>query len=86
MFNFLNFNSIFFSPAYVVGNEYELSEKFSFQAMKDGQDWSPRLAIFGDMGNVNSRSLVRLEREADQGMYDAIIHLGKNLASTYSQN
>ena len=54
--------------------------------MKDGQDWSPRLAIFGDMGNVNSRSLVRLEREADQGMYDAIIHLGKNLASTYSQN
>ena len=70
---------MFFLTGYVVGNEYELSEKFSFQAMKAGQDWSPRLAIYGDMGNVNSRSLARIQLEADKGMYDAVIHVGKNL-------
>ena len=47
--------------------------------MRDGQDWSPRLAIFGDMGNVNARSLPRIQLEADKGMYDAVIHVGKNL-------
>ena len=47
--------------------------------MRDGQDWSPRLAIFGDMGNVNARSLPRIQLEADKGMYDAVIHVGKSL-------
>jgi len=61
---------------YVVGNEYELSERFSFQAMKAGDDWSPSLVIYGDMGNTNAVSLERLQMEADKGMYDAIIHVG----------
>ncbi|BFZ07401.1 hypothetical protein BsWGS_10440 [Bradybaena similaris] len=61
---------------YVVGNEYELSDQFTFQAMPAGQDWSPRLAVYGDMGNVNARSLTRLEKEAYAGMYDAVLHVG----------
>ncbi|XP_059154962.1 acid phosphatase type 7-like isoform X1 [Physella acuta] len=62
--------------SYVVGNEFEFSDKYIFEAMEDGQDWSPRLAIYGDMGNVNARSLARLELEAYSGVYDAILHVG----------
>ncbi|KAI8784304.1 iron/zinc purple acid phosphatase protein isoform X1 [Biomphalaria glabrata] len=61
---------------YIVGNEYEFSDKFTFQAMQEGQDWSPQFAIYGDMGNVNARSLGRLQLEVDIGMYDAILHVG----------
>lgn len=61
---------------YVVGNEYEFSDEHVFQAMPAGQDWSPRLAVYGDLGNVNAQSLARLETEAYAGMYDAILHVG----------
>ena len=47
--------------------------------MKAGDDWSPSLVIYGDMGNTNAVSLERLQMEADKGMYDAIIHVGKNM-------
>ena len=39
-------------------------------------EWSPRVALFGDMGNVNAQSLGRLQREAQAGMYDLILHVG----------
>ena len=34
------------------------------------------MALFGDMGNVNAQSLGRLQREAQAGMYDLILHVG----------
>ena len=34
------------------------------------------MALFGDMGNVNAQSLGRLQREAQEGMYDLILHVG----------
>lgn len=52
------------------------SNLFFFTAMKSGQDWSPRFAVFGDMGNLNAQSLTRLQEETLQGMYDAILHVG----------
>ncbi|XP_005101479.2 acid phosphatase type 7 [Aplysia californica] len=61
---------------YIVGNEYEFSDEHMFRAMRAGQNWSPRLAIYGDMGNVNARSLPRLEADAFAGMYDAVLHVG----------
>lgn len=60
-----------------MGNEYELSDQFTFQAMPAGQDWSPRLVVYGDMGNVNARSLTRMEKEAYAGMYNAVLHVGE---------
>lgn len=39
-------------------------------------DWQPHLAIYGDMGNENAQSLVRLQEETQRGMYDAILHVG----------
>lgn len=45
--------------------------------MPAGEEWSPRLAVYGDLGSVNAQSLARLELDASAGMYDAIIHVGK---------
>jgi len=60
---------------YVLGNEIERSERFTFQTQPSG-DWSPRLCVFGDLGNVNDRSVPQIQEEVDAGMYDAVIHAG----------
>ena len=36
-----------------------------------------RFAVYGDMGNDNAQSLSRLQVEAQDGMYDGILHVGK---------
>lgn len=67
----------FLSSAYMVGSEtYGFSTIFSFRTWPAGSDWSPRLAIFGDMGNENAQSLPRLQMDAAHDMYDAILHVG----------
>lgn len=55
---------------------YGWSKVFYFTAMKDGQDWSPKFAIYGDMGNENAQSLPRLEKETLLGYYDVVLHNG----------
>ena len=45
--------------------------------LNTGTSWSPRLAIYGDMGSTNARSLPRLINEATAGSFDAILHIGK---------
>lgn len=53
------------------------SDLFWFRTFpEEGSDWSPRLAIFGDMGNVNAVSLPYLQAESQSGMYDVILHVG----------
>ena len=44
--------------------------------MKQGTNWAPRFAVFGDMGNKNARILGRLQEETMQGHFDAILHVG----------
>lgn len=61
---------------YMVGSEKGWSNLFSFRTVPSGTNWSPRLAVFGDMGSINAQSLPRLQREAHMNMYDAIIHVG----------
>ncbi|XP_043929911.1 acid phosphatase type 7 isoform X2 [Protopterus annectens] len=61
---------------YHCGGEDGWSDMFAFSALKEGSDWSPRFAIFGDLGNENPQSLSRLQKETQQGMYDAILHVG----------
>lgn len=39
-------------------------------------DWSPRLAVYGDLGSENPQSLSRLQKEAQEGLYDAVFHVG----------
>lgn len=53
---------------------------------EDESHWSPRLAIFGDMGNEKAASLGRLQEEAQHHMYDAILHVGDFAYDMDSEN
>ncbi|XP_048259276.1 acid phosphatase type 7-like isoform X1 [Haliotis rufescens] len=59
---------------YHCGSDYGWSDPFFFTTMPEGTDWSPRIVMFGDLGNVNAQSLPRLQSEVD--MYDAVLHIG----------
>ena len=51
---------------------------YTFTAMDAGSDWSPRFAIFGDLGNVNAQSVGRLQEETQAGHFDAVLHVGES--------
>uniref|UniRef100_A0A8C9AYJ6 Purple acid phosphatase n=1 Tax=Prolemur simus TaxID=1328070 RepID=A0A8C9AYJ6_PROSS len=61
---------------YRCGSAQGWSRRFRFRALKNGVHWSPRLAVFGDLGADNPKALPRLRRETQQGMYDAVLHVG----------
>lgn len=65
------------------------SAKFDFRTLpqnNDNKTWYPTLAIFGDMGNENAQSLARLQRDTQNQMYDAIIHVGDFAYDMNSEN
>ncbi|KAF7242251.1 Acid phosphatase type 7 [Varanus komodoensis] len=62
--------------AYRCGSEQGWSRPYSFQALLNGSDWSPRFAVFGDLGQVNPQSLPRLQHETEMGLYDVVLHAG----------
>ncbi|XP_072050925.1 acid phosphatase type 7-like [Amphiura filiformis] len=66
---------------YRCGSSYGWSTLFYFRALPS--DPTPkggiRFAVYGDMGNENAQSLGRLQVEAQDGMYDAILHVGVDL-------
>lgn len=41
-----------------------------------GHEWSPRFVVYGDLGNVNGRTLSRLQDEIQSGNHDLVLHLG----------
>ncbi|CAG7727913.1 unnamed protein product, partial [Allacma fusca] len=61
---------------YHCGSKLGWSEIFFFTAMKSGANFSPHLALYGDLGAENSQSLTRLQEEVQDGKYDAILHVG----------
>lgn len=63
--------------SYHVGGHLGWSAVFGFKTVPaETEGWPLRLAVFGDLGAVNAHSLVRLQQEAHQGMYDAVLHVG----------
>ncbi|XP_054727487.1 acid phosphatase type 7 isoform X3 [Anastrepha obliqua] len=62
--------------AYHCGGKLGWSPRFEFRTVPTGDDWSPTVALYGDMGNENAQSLARLQQDTQSGMYDAIIHVG----------
>ena len=50
---------------------------YNFFALKSGEDWSPRIAFYGDLGSVNAKSISYLQEDAQNGIYDAVLHVGK---------
>jgi len=64
---------------YTVGGTDGWSPVYGFKTFLSVEMEDPyplRLAVFGDMGVINARSLTRLQEEAHQGFYDAAIHVG----------
>ncbi|KAM9323934.1 acid phosphatase type 7 [Gastrophryne carolinensis] len=61
---------------YHCGSSLGWSPQFFFSALRNDLTFSPRLAVFGDMGNENAQSLSRLQKETQMDMYDAILHVG----------
>lgn len=61
---------------YHCGSRVGWSPEFYFHTVPEGSDWSPSLAIFGDMGNENAQSMARLQEDTQRHMYDAILHVG----------
>ncbi|TSO67483.1 Acid phosphatase type 7 [Bagarius yarrelli] len=72
---------------YHCGSEKGWSDIFFFTALNDSTSFSPRFALFGDLGNENPQSLARLQKETQAGMYDVILHIVDDLFySLYSWN
>ncbi|OAD52984.1 Iron/zinc purple acid phosphatase-like protein [Eufriesea mexicana] len=62
---------------YHCGSKYGWSNVFHLKTVPDeSTEWSPRIVVFGDMGNENAQSLSRLQEEAQRGLYDVAIHIG----------
>ncbi|XP_066147683.1 acid phosphatase type 7 [Euwallacea fornicatus] len=61
---------------YHCGSDLGWSNLFWFKTTPTGDNWSPHLVIYGDMGNENAQSLVRLQEETQRGLYDAVLHVG----------
>ncbi|KAL2099372.1 hypothetical protein ACEWY4_005852 [Coilia grayii] len=61
---------------YHCGSDLGWSDIFYFTALRERVDWSPRFALYGDMGNENPQSLARLQKDTQVRMYDAILHIG----------
>ncbi|XP_069500332.1 acid phosphatase type 7 isoform X3 [Ambystoma mexicanum] len=61
---------------YICGSVLGWSQKLNFVALRNGSDWSPRFAIFGDLGYFNPLALPRLRQETQAGLYDILLHVG----------
>ncbi|KAI6188915.1 Purple acid phosphatase [Aphelenchoides besseyi] len=62
---------------YRVGSEdFGVSNIFSFVGLKERPEGGYKYAVFGDMGNYNARSLGRLQRQAQNGDFDIVLHVG----------
>lgn len=49
---------------------------FYFKTINDHVNWSPSLAVYGDMGAVNAKSVPMLTQDVQNSLYDAVIHVG----------
>ena len=61
---------------YNCGSNWGWSSLYWFRTLPASDNWVPRLAVFGDLGNYNAISLPALQTETQMGMYDAILHVG----------
>jgi hypothetical protein len=61
---------------YRCGSADGWSKQYSFLTLPEGSEWSPRLAIYGDLGRDNAQSVPRLTKDVQNNMYDVIFHIG----------
>jgi len=61
---------------YHVGSHRGWSNLFWFKSLPAGSDWTPRIGVFGDLGNINGISIAPLQEESQRGHFDLIWHVG----------
>ncbi|XP_064622979.1 acid phosphatase type 7-like [Lineus longissimus] len=61
---------------YHVGSPNGWSSLYTFTAMKNGTDFSTTFALYGDLGNGNGRSMGLLQKMAETGKFDFVVHTG----------
>ncbi len=64
------------STEYQCESDGKYSEVFKFKAISNSSNFSPRLAIYGDLGHENGVSIPQLVTDVKNGLYDAILHIG----------
>lgn len=61
---------------YKCGSSDKWSPLFSFRTANDSSNWSPIVAVYGDMGVVNAQILPSIQEAVEHHKFDTIIHLG----------
>ncbi|CAJ0582446.1 unnamed protein product, partial [Mesorhabditis spiculigera] len=61
---------------YHVGSSFGWSSIYEFTGLKERSDGGYRMAVFGDMGNQNARSLGKIQELVQRGELDMILHVG----------
>src|SRR6218665_4203645 len=61
---------------YHVGSREGISPVFFFRTIKSGVDWSPRLIVYGDLGNGNGQTMERIQTVVQNGDFDVLLHVG----------
>ncbi|VDD91279.1 unnamed protein product, partial [Enterobius vermicularis] len=61
---------------YHVGSEYGWSPIFRFTALEPRPEGGFIYAVYGDLGNVNARSLGKIQQFAQRGKIDMVLHIG----------
>lgn len=58
------------------GPTFGWTRNYTFKTLPAGTDWSPKLAVYGDLGYVNGKILKHLIKHTDEGTIDAVVHTG----------
>ncbi|XP_046847754.1 acid phosphatase type 7-like [Xenia sp. Carnegie-2017] len=71
---------------YHCGSMQGWSTVFRFKTFPKGNKWSPRLCLYGDMGNENAKSLGYIQEEVTRDDFDAILHVGDFAYDMHTDN
>ncbi|RWS03557.1 iron/zinc purple acid phosphatase-like protein, partial [Dinothrombium tinctorium] len=63
---------------YRCGNDDIWSKMYSFKTIESGEDWSPRFALYGDLGTMaeGGKSIPTLIDHVKANKYDIVFHIG----------
>ena len=76
----------FWFEEYHCGSEDGWSDVFFFKTLPEGENWSPKFVVYGDLGNINGRTLGRLQDEIQRGEHDMILHVGDMAYDLHTDN
>uniref|UniRef100_A0A834R677 Purple acid phosphatase n=1 Tax=Sarcoptes scabiei TaxID=52283 RepID=A0A834R677_SARSC len=71
---------------YRCGSSKGWSETFFFKTFPMFPNWSPRFAVYGDLGNDNGQSFAFLEEQIQMDDYDIVAHIGDLAYDLHTDN